>query len=610
MKKVFLWSLAVIMVITMVAAFSLSGCNTTTTTETTAAAAETTAAAAETTAAAAETTAAAAVPLNFSYNPDTAKKILADAGYKDVDGDGFVEAPDGSKIALTVTCPLGWSDWMEAIRVISESAQAAGINLKNETPDYGAFTTALFGGTFDTSLYNPGNLANTPWTVYNAWFNHPVVETMQNGNYGRYNNQELFDLVDQLGKVSTDDVAGIQAVVSKIQKIQLTDLPYIPLWYNGVWAQFSNAVWTNWSTSAEGTPKDIPCTWNEYWQRGGLMQLTELKPVEGVEPGTGTYPRNETLYVSGAAWGAYSDSNPLIPGSKANSSGTIGLLYETPFMYDPLTDKMIPWLAESGSWTDPNTYEMKIRQGIQWSDGQPLTAEDVKFTYELGKNFPSVWFSPMWKYMTEIVKVDDYTLQIKFTDPIYQEFSYNLFNLPIVPEHIWKNRTEVEVSTGINENPVGSGAYLWDAKGMGPDRNVWVKNPNWWAIKALGLNVAPKRIVDIRTSGNNVTLGMILKGEIDLSNNFLPGVAELINKGYVQSYYPKAPYMLSANTACLFLNLTKKPLDDPAFRKALAFSINTGDIVNVAYANLVQVANPTGLLPSLDKYIDKTLLGQ
>src|SRR5665811_1706540 len=131
MKKVFLWSLAVIMVITMVAAFSLSGCKTTT---------------------AAETTAAAA-PLGFSYDPEQAKALLADAGYVDTDGDGFVEAPDGSKIELTVTCPMGWSDWMEAIRVISESAQAAGINLKNETPDYGAFTTALFGGTFDTSLY-------------------------------------------------------------------------------------------------------------------------------------------------------------------------------------------------------------------------------------------------------------------------------------------------------------------------------------------------------------------------------------------------------------------------------------------------------------------------
>ena len=94
----------------------------------------------------------------------------------------------------------------------------------------------------------------------------------------------------------------------------------------------------------------------------------------------------------------------------------------------------------------------------------------------------------------------------------------------------------------------------------------------------------------------------ILKGEVDLSNNFLPGVAELVDKGYVKTYFPEAPYMLSANTAILFLNTTVSPLDDPAFRRALAFAINTDDIVNVAYANLVQASDPSGLLPSMSQY--------
>ena len=43
--------------------------------------------------------------------------------------------------------------------------------------------------------------------------------------------------------------------------------------------------------------------------------------------------------------------------------GTVGLIYETLFLYDPLTDKFTPWLAESGTWTDDKTYTIKLGGG-------------------------------------------------------------------------------------------------------------------------------------------------------------------------------------------------------------------------------------------------------
>ena len=73
----------------------------------------------------------------FSYNPTKAKAILAAAGYKDTDGDGYVENKDGSDISLTIQCPNGWSDWMTSIQVIAESAKAVGIKITPGYPDYG-----------------------------------------------------------------------------------------------------------------------------------------------------------------------------------------------------------------------------------------------------------------------------------------------------------------------------------------------------------------------------------------------------------------------------------------------------------------------------------------
>lgn len=333
------------------------------------------------------------------------------------------------------------------------------------------------------------------------------------------------------------------------------------------------------------------------------VEVTEPTAVPEALPTE--FPRNETLYVSGAAWGPASTWNPFQPGSLANTTGTIGFVYEFLFAFDPQTGVLTPWLAESGTWTNDTTYEVTLRQGLTWSDGTALTADDVVFTMELGKNYAAIWFAPMWNYLTAVEAVDATHVKFTFNEPLYQEFENNLYNIPIVPKHLWETRTEEEITVGANENPIGSGAYLYLSNAE--DRNIWMRNEAWWGNSVFGMP-APKYIVDVRTSSNNIALGMILKGELDLSNNFLPGVAELSNQGYVDTYFAGAPYMLSANTAVLFLNTTKEPMNDAAFRRALAFAIDVPSIVNVAYAQLVRAASPTGLLPSLDAYVDKDVV--
>ncbi|MFO7742458.1 MAG: ABC transporter substrate-binding protein [Anaerolineae bacterium] len=337
-----------------------------------------------------------------------------------------------------------------------------------------------------------------------------------------------------------------------------------------------------------------------------VEQTVEI-PVEVTvaPPEVAEYERSETIYVSGAAWGPPSTWNPFQPGSLANTTGTTGNLYEFLFHFDPMTGEFIPWLAESGEWSDDKTYEVTLREGLTWSDGEPLTAADVKFTFELGKEHQALWFAPLWKYLTGVTAVDDLNLEFALEDPLYQEWDNYLYSLPIVPEHLWADRTEEEITVGANENPIGSGAYLYESHGE--DRNVWLRNEEWWGIDVFGAP-APKRIVDIRFASNNVALGAVIKGDVDLSNNFLPGIATLADQAYVETYFPEPPYMISANTAVLFLNTTKPPMDDPAFRRALAFAINVDDIVNVAYANLVKAANPTGLLPTLDDYVDEDVV--
>jgi peptide/nickel transport system substrate-binding protein len=320
-------------------------------------------------------------------------------------------------------------------------------------------------------------------------------------------------------------------------------------------------------------------------------------------------PRAQTLYMSGNQWSPNNDRNPAKNWDYI--TGLVGFAYETPFRYDPLKDRFIPWLATGGAWTSKTTYAMTIRRGVKWSDGQPLTSRDVAYSFNLLK-LPTHPQHPLFAD-TGLTSVKAAGNRVVFTfsgAPAYQEFDFYRFNVAVVPQHIFKSYSTTDLTTGNLENGkiVGSGPYLYQ-KGIGASSNavVWTKNPNWWATSALGLRVGPRYVVDIKNGTNAAALSNLLAGNIDLFNNFAPKSAI---KGKFKTYFAKAPYHLGANTTWLFPNTTRKPLDDPQFRKALANSINMGQIIDKAYQGLVDRASPTGLLPIWSKWIDKKVVAQ
>jgi peptide/nickel transport system substrate-binding protein len=337
----------------------------------------------------------------------------------------------------------------------------------------------------------------------------------------------------------------------------------------------------------------------------GLLAACTGADGGGAGGGEGQYPRDQTLFTSGTQWGPFSNWNPIMNWTYA--TGTVGYVYETLFLYDPLTDEFEPWLAERGDWTSDTTYEVTLRDGLTWTDGKPITAEDVVFTVELGK-MESVPYNRLWDFLSTAEAVDERTARFTFTEPRYQQWANWVYFNPIVPKHLWEDRTEEEVIAGANEDPVGSGPYLYETHDQ--DRMVWKKNDDWWGREKLDIDVKPTYVIDLENSSNEAALGQLLEGNVDLSNNFVPGVAQLADGGQVKTYFAEAPYMLSANTTWMVLNTTKAPMDDAAFRRALAGSIDIDTIVKTVYGNIVQPANPTGLLPIWDKYVDDAVVSE
>jgi len=321
-------------------------------------------------------------------------------------------------------------------------------------------------------------------------------------------------------------------------------------------------------------------------------------------------PRAQTLYMSGNQWSPNNDLNPAKNWDYV--TGLVGFAYETPFRYDPLADKYIPWLATSGTWTSKTTFVMTIRQGVKWSDGRTLTPSDVKYSFELAKiaTHPQ---HPLWQDTgLQGIRASGNRLTFRFAGtPGYQQFDFYRFMVAVVPQHVFSKYSKTEIATGNMSNPkniVGTGPYVYQSGASAASQTVvWKKNPNWWATKAVGLKVAPQYVVDIKNGTNAAALANFMAGNIDLFNNFAPKSAI---RGSVKTFYDRAPYHLGANTTWLFPNTTKKPLNDKQFRRALAYSINMNQILSKAYQGLVTKASPTGLLPIWNKWIDKKVVAQ
>src|SRR5262249_49987999 len=85
--------------------------------------------------------------------------------------------------------------------------------------------------------------------------------------------------------------------------------------------------------------------------------------------------------------------NPFVSTSLANSNSTTALVYEPLLMFNIMKPSQppIPWLATGYRWSNGGrTLTLTIRKGVNFSDGKPMTARDVAFTFNLLKKNPSL----------------------------------------------------------------------------------------------------------------------------------------------------------------------------------------------------------------------------
>ena len=202
------------------------------------------------------------------HDPDGAKKILSDAGYKSIyKGDGtldYMVDRDGNKLpTLSITVPAGWSDWEAMVKLAVKGLRAAGMDVREGPVDAGLYWPALPSGNFDLIMHKPAASVSPslPWSRFEAVMSSrnwvPVGgDNKMNENQGRYNqpgSKEYNPAVDSLLKVipTLEDEAALTAAYRELNKIFMQDQPALPLCYlPEQFYEFSTKVWKNWPTEA------------------------------------------------------------------------------------------------------------------------------------------------------------------------------------------------------------------------------------------------------------------------------------------------------------------------------------------------------------------------
>ena len=102
-----------------------------------------------------------------------------------------------------------------------------------------------------------------------------------------------------------------------------------------------------------------------------------------------------------------------------------------------------PWLATSWKYSNGNkTLTFSIRNGVKWSDGKPMTAADVVFSFNLLKKFKALDVNAVWSVLSSVKQQGSDKVVMTFKAPAVTYFYYIADQIGIVPQHIWSTVTE------------------------------------------------------------------------------------------------------------------------------------------------------------------------
>jgi peptide/nickel transport system substrate-binding protein len=342
----------------------------------------------------------------------------------------------------------------------------------------------------------------------------------------------------------------------------------------------------------------------------------EIAPADGLAD----IPRNQTLILGWSTAAPVGVTNPWSVLGYTHQEGN-------QFMWEPLMyfgifkgkGEYVPWLAESMEYTsdDFTSLQIKLNPAARWSDGVPVTAADVVFTFE-GQmtNNRLAYHASFEQFVESVTAVDDHTVDVAFKIPA-PRFKFDVLTLkfgtstsPIVPKHHLEQQADVSAYAGGVEIP-HSGPYRLIA--WNQTQKIYDYRDDWWGIEA-GLMEVPdvKRIIMANIGGvvgqnMDVVAQRLVTNEFDSALDMRSSVIGNIlaqNPEITTHTGNASPYgYLDWWPNALWMNTQLEPFNDVRVRRAVSLVINREVIDDVLYeGENISTIYPFPLYPNLEAF--------
>jgi peptide/nickel transport system substrate-binding protein len=292
--------------------------------------------------------------------------------------------------------------------------------------------------------------------------------------------------------------------------------------------------------------------------------------------------------------------NPLVS-NDAYGRAIYEQIYESLLKRNNKTLEMGPGLAESYDISpDHLTYTFKIRDGVKFTDGVPLTAEDVKFSFDKLMD-PAVDAADLRNYFISVERcevVDPLTVRFVCKEPYFKMLIELGEDLKVVPKHIFE--TGDFNTHPNNRQPIGSGPFMMPPGGWKTNQEITlVRNENYWGTKPHIV----KRVYKIITD-DNAAFQLLERGELDMMALTPDQWERQASRPEFEAKFDKLAYYVPFHSY-IGWNMRKPQLSDKRVRRALTMLLNRDLILDRIFYGMGMVVSNSFFIESIE--YDKNL---